>query len=193
MPRRDKFPWTSMNVGLAVNGHGEALCMFSEILRVSIKPDEVTYIGVLTACSHPGMVEQGRELFSRMTAQHGIELNLVHFRCLVDLLGRSGLLEEAHKVLYSMPLRPKAVIWGALFGACRAHKYQEMMWEKLSEQRRAMTDGNGSIHKFVAAGDESHPQSDEIYAKLDETMRELRLAGCRPDTSEVFLDMEERK
>lgn len=234
MPCRDKFTWTTMIVGLAINGHGEeALHMFLEMQKASIEPDEVTYIGVLTACVHTGMVEKGRKLFSRMTAKHGIKPKLAHFGCLIDLLGRSGLLKEAEKVINSMPMRPNAVIWGTLLGACRVHKDPEMaemaakeilelepdngavyillcnvfsackMWEKLSEVRRIMTvkgiqkapgcsmiEINGSIHKFVA-GDQSHPQSDEIYVKLEEMVRELRLDGYKPDTSEVFLHTRE--
>ncbi|MBA0569168.1 hypothetical protein Golob_006623 [Gossypium lobatum] len=123
MPRRDKFTWTAMIVGLAINGHGEeALSMFFEMLRASIKPDEITYIGVLCACSHAGLVNEGRKFFASMTAEHGVEPNVAHYGCMVDLLGRAGHLQEACEVIKNMPMKPNKIIWGALLGACRVHK-----------------------------------------------------------------------
>ncbi|KAF8400712.1 hypothetical protein HHK36_014012 [Tetracentron sinense] len=110
MAHRDKFTWTAMIVGLAVNGHGqEALELFSQMLRASIKPDEVTYIGVLCACTHGGMVDRGREFFSSMTTHYGIEPNVAHYGCMVDLLGRAGQLREAQEVIKNMPMKPNSI------------------------------------------------------------------------------------
>ncbi|KAH1055176.1 hypothetical protein J1N35_033241 [Gossypium stocksii] len=234
MPRRDKFTWTAMIVGLAINGHGEeALSMFSEMLRASIKPDEITYIGVLCACSHAGLVKEGRKFFASMTAEHGVEPNVAHYGCMVDLLGRAGHLQEACEVIKNMPMKPNTIIWGALLGACRVHKdvgIAEMAaknileldpqngavyvllcniyayckkWDSLHELRESMmhrgirkTPGcsliemNGVVHEFVA-GDQSHSRSKEIYSKLDNMTRDLKLAGYSPDTSEVSLDIGE--
>ncbi|MBA0867655.1 hypothetical protein Goshw_002514 [Gossypium schwendimanii] len=234
MPRRDKFTWTAMIVGLAINGHGEeALSMFFEMLRASIKPDEITYIGVLCACSHAGLVNEGRKFFASMTAEHGVEPNVAHYGCMVDLLGRAGHLQEACEVIKNMPMKPNKIIWGALLGACRVHKdvgIAEMVaknilesdpqngavyvllcniyayckkWDSLHELRESMmhrgirkTPGcsliemNGVVHEFVA-GDRSHPRSKEIYSKLDNMTRDLKLAGYSVDTSEVFLDIGE--
>ncbi|MBA0839869.1 hypothetical protein Goarm_005561 [Gossypium armourianum] len=234
MPRRDKFTWTAMIVGLAINGHGEeALSMFFEMLRASIKPDEITYIGVLCACSHAGLVNEGRKFFASMTAEHGVEPDVAHYGCMVDLLGRAGHLQEACEVIKNMPMKPNKIIWGALLGACRVHKdvgIAEMAaknileldpqngavfvllcniyayckkWDSLHELRESMmhrgirkTPGcsliemNGVVHEFVA-GDRSHPRSKEIYSKLDNMTRNLKLAGYSPDTSEVFLDIGE--
>ncbi len=234
MPRIDKFTWTTMIVGLAINGHAEeALDMFSEMLKASIAPDEITYIGVLCACTHTGMVDIGRKFFAGMTTQHGIEPNVAHFGCMIDLLGRAGHLKEAHEVIKNMPMKPNSVVWGALLGACRVHKDAEMAemvakqilelepengavyvllcniyaacnrWENLREVRQMMIDRgikktpgcsliemSGIVHEFVA-GDQSHPQSKEIYSKLDEMTRDLKFAGYSPDTSEISLDVGE--
>ncbi|XVF26539.1 hypothetical protein REPUB_Repub14bG0026000 [Reevesia pubescens] len=234
MPRRDKFTWTAMIVGLAINGLGEeALGMFSEMLRASIKPDEITYIGVLCACTHTGMVDVGRKFFASMTTEHGVEPNVAHYGCMVDLLGRAGHLQEACEVIKNMPMKPNSIVWGALLGACRVHKDVEIAemaakqileldpqngavyvllcniyasckrWDSLHELRELMmnrgikkTPGcsliemNGVVHEFLA-GDQSHPQSKEIYLKLDKMTRDLKLAGYSPDTSEVFLDIGE--
>ncbi|GMI72427.1 hypothetical protein like AT3G15930 [Hibiscus trionum] len=234
MPRKDKFTWTAMIVGLAINGHGEeALGMFSEMLRASIKPDEITYIGVLCACSHAGMVHEGRKFFASMTTEHGVEPSVTHYGCMVDLLGRAGHLQEACEVIKNMPMKPNTIVWGALLGACRVHKdvgIAEMAakqileldpkngavyvllcniyasckrWDSLHELRESMmhrgikkTPGcsliemNGVVHEFVA-GDRSHPRLNEIFLKLDNMTRDLKLAGYSPDTSEVFLDLGE--
>lgn len=127
MPRRDKFTWTAVIVGLAANGHGKkALNMFSEMLDAQETPDEVTYVGVLSACTHAGMVNEGRNYFASMATHHEIEPNIVHYGCLVDLLGRSGNLKEAYNVIKNMPMKPNTIVWGTLLGACRLHKDVEM-------------------------------------------------------------------
>ncbi|KAF4399736.1 hypothetical protein G4B88_022819 [Cannabis sativa] len=123
LPQRDKFTWTAVIVGLAVNGHGEeALDMFSQMLKASITPDEVTCIGVLCACTHTGMVDKGRKFFASMISQHGIQPNVAHYGCMVDLLGRAGHLKEAYETILNMPVKPNSIVWGALLGACRVHK-----------------------------------------------------------------------
>ncbi|KAK2994481.1 hypothetical protein RJ640_021286 [Escallonia rubra] len=127
MPRKDKFTWTAMIVGFSVNGQGkEALDMFSQMLTASVKPDQITYIGVLCACTHSGMVDEGRKFFASMTTQHGVEPNISHYGCMVDLLGRAGNLREAYEVIKNMPLTPNSVVWTALLGACKVHKDAEM-------------------------------------------------------------------
>ncbi|XP_065867233.1 putative pentatricopeptide repeat-containing protein At3g15930 [Euphorbia lathyris] len=234
MPQQDKFAWTAMIGGLAINGYGEeALDMFDKMLKASVTPDEITYIGVLCACTHTGMVDEGRKFFSTMTTQHGIEPNVTHYGCMVDLLGRSGHLTEAYEVIKNMPTRPNSIVWGALLGACRIHKNAEMAemaakqmleiepangavyvilcniyaacnkWDKLRQLRNAMLERgikkipgcsliemNGVVHEFVA-GDQSHPQTKDIYLKLDEMTNDLKVSGYKPDTSEVFLDIAE--
>ncbi|KAJ7951915.1 Pentatricopeptide repeat-containing protein [Quillaja saponaria] len=234
MHQRDKFTWTAMIVGLAVNGYSEeAHNMFSDMLKASVAPDEITYIGVLCACTHNGLVDKGWEFFASMTTQHGIQPNVAHYGCMVDLLGRAGHLKEAYKVIQNMPLKPNSIVWGALLGACRVHKDAELAemaakqilelephngavyvllcniyaackrWESLRDVRKVMMDRgikktpgcsmiemNGIVHEFVA-GDQSHPQSKKIYAKLEEMVSELKFVGYSPDTSEVFLDIGE--
>lgn len=127
MQCRDKFTYTTMIVGYASNGHGaEALVAFSQMLQESIKPDEITCIGVLCACTHTGLVDEGRKFFGNMRGKYGIEPNVTHYGCMVDLLGRAGGLREAYEVIESMPMKPNSVVWGALLGACRVYKNVEM-------------------------------------------------------------------
>ncbi|XP_007023277.2 PREDICTED: putative pentatricopeptide repeat-containing protein At3g15930 [Theobroma cacao] len=149
MPWRDKFTWTAMIFGLAINGHGEeALGMFSEMLRASIKPDEVTYIGVLCACTHAGMVDEGRKFFASMTTEHGVQPNVAHYGCMVDLLGRAGHLQEACEVIKNMPMKPNSIVWGALLGGCRLHKDVEIA-EMAAKQILESDPDNGAVYVML--------------------------------------------
>ncbi|XP_078433998.1 tetratricopeptide repeat (TPR)-like superfamily protein [Wolffia australiana] len=115
--------WSAMIGGYAINGCGlEAMEIFSSMRRSGLKPNVVTFVSVLSACSHAGLVDQGRHWFSAMKEEYGIDPGLEHHACMVDLLGRAGKLREAHALITSMTLEPDAVIWGALLSACRVHK-----------------------------------------------------------------------
>jgi pentatricopeptide repeat protein len=122
MHSRDKFTWTAIILGLAVNGHGEeAIDMFHRMIRVSEAPDEVTFIGVLTACTHAGLVDKGREFFRSMIHSYKIAPNVVHYGCMIDLLARAGNITEALETIEQMPVTPNATILGTLLAACRVH------------------------------------------------------------------------
>lgn len=134
-----------MIVGLAANGCGrKALNMFAEMLNASETPDEITSIGVLSACTHSGLVNEGRSFFISMTTQHGIEPNVMHYGCMVDLLGRAGLLKQVHKIIKDIPIKPNTVVWGALLGDCRVHKDVEMA-EKAAQQLLQSEPENGAV------------------------------------------------
>ncbi|KAG8094097.1 hypothetical protein GUJ93_ZPchr0012g19809 [Zizania palustris] len=117
MARRDVYTYTSMIMGLAMHGRGEdALALFAGMRRAGVRPNEVTLLGVLSACCHAGLVEEGLQQFSAMP-EPGIE----HYGCVVDMLGRAGRLDEAEELIAAMPVLPDALIWGSLLAACRAH------------------------------------------------------------------------
>ncbi|KAK4362180.1 hypothetical protein RND71_017421 [Anisodus tanguticus] len=165
MACRDNFTWTSMIIGLATNGHErEALDMFFEMLRASETPDDVTYI-VLSACTHMGMIYEGKRFFASMNSPHGSQPNVVHYGCMVDLLGRAGRLEEAYEVIKNMPVKPISIVWGALLGACRIHKDVQMA-EIATQQLLQLEPGNGAVYVL----------SCNIYAacKKWENLRETR-------------------
>ncbi|KAM3328893.1 hypothetical protein ACQJBY_026162 [Aegilops geniculata] len=127
MHSRDKFTWTAVILGLAVNGHGEeAIDMFDRMLRAVEAPDEVTFIGVLTACTHAGLVDKGRDFFVSMTLTYRIAPNVMHYGCIIDLLGRAGKLREALETIGKMPMKPNSAIWGTLLAACRVHGNSEI-------------------------------------------------------------------
>lgn len=99
----------------------EALEYFEQMKKEGIKPDKITFTSVLSACTHVGLVEEGRKHFRSMFVEYGIIPMGEHYSCFVDLLGRAGRLEEAEVVILSMPFKPGASVWGALLSACRVH------------------------------------------------------------------------
>ncbi|KAM6583824.1 hypothetical protein CsatB_010826 [Cannabis sativa] len=120
--RRNLCSWNSMIMALAVHGKcKEALVLFKKMLAVEIRPDDVTFVGLILSCTHGGMVTKGRQIFQSMEQNFGITPKLEHYGCMVDLLGRAGELEEAYELIQEMPMKPDNVIWGALLGACSFH------------------------------------------------------------------------
>ncbi|KAJ8900666.1 hypothetical protein K2173_025443 [Erythroxylum novogranatense] len=121
--RRNLCTWNSMIMGLAVHGRShQALQLYDQMTREGSAPDDVTFVGLFLACTHGGMVAKGRQLFETMERKYNIKPKLEHYGCMVDLLGRAGELEEAYRLIQSMPMKPDSVIWGALLGACSFHK-----------------------------------------------------------------------
>ncbi|BFG33937.1 hypothetical protein CerSpe_202110 [Prunus speciosa] len=120
--RRDVFVWSAMIAGLAMHGQGrDALEFFSKMLEAKVKPNAVTFTNVLCACSHTGLVDEGRTFFYQMEPVYGVVPGIKHYACMVDILGRSGNLDEAVELIEKMPIPPTASVWGALLGACKLH------------------------------------------------------------------------
>lgn len=121
-PQKGLSSWNSMISGLAIHGCGEeAIRIFSRLQSSCLRPDHVSFLGVLTACNHSGMVDEARYYFSLMIITYKIQPTIKHYGCMVNLLGRAGHLEEAEELINSMPIDPDVVIWGSLLSACRNH------------------------------------------------------------------------
>ncbi|KAH6769932.1 LOW protein: PPR containing-like protein [Perilla frutescens var. hirtella] len=171
MEERDVSAWTAAIGAMAMEGNGKrALELFHEMLRQGISPDAVVFSGVLTACSHSGLVEQGMQIFNSMKG-HGITPHIVHYGCVVDLLGRAGFLHEALDFINSMPLEPNAAIWNAFLGACRKHKNEEMATHAAEMMTKCDGDQTG-LHVLLS----------NIYAS----------AGKWSDVARVRMEMKER-
>lgn len=122
MKERDVWTWNSIIGGLAFYGQAEqAIQFFNKMLEEGTCPNAVSFLCVLGACSHAGLVEDGQRYFSLMKDRYRIEPSARHYNCIVDMLGRAGLLDEAFAILSSMRCEPSAVIWRTLLGACRIH------------------------------------------------------------------------
>ncbi|XP_059633752.1 pentatricopeptide repeat-containing protein At2g13600-like [Cornus florida] len=119
---KDLISWNTMMAGYSQSGQGRKVIeTFQDMLKLGFTPDHISYVSVLSGCSHSGLLHEGQHYFSVMTKDHGISPTCEHFACMVDLLGRAGLLEQAKDLINEMPLEPNAAVWGALLGACRIH------------------------------------------------------------------------
>ncbi|GMJ02751.1 ROOT INITIATION DEFECTIVE 4 [Hibiscus trionum] len=137
MPWRDIVSWNAMISGLAQNGHGnEALELFDELLLEGTEPDYVTFVNILSACSHMGLVERGWAYFNMMSDKFGILPRVEHYACMVDMLGRAGKLDEAKEFIESATIDHGMCLWRILLSACRNFRNYELgayAGEKLME------------------------------------------------------------
>ena len=115
----DVISWNSMIKAYALHGQAkEALQLFSQI---NVQPDPTTFVALLSACSHAGLVEEGIRIFHCMQRSYNIAPQVDHYACMVDLYGRAGKIHEAEKLIGEMPMEPDSVVWSALLGSCRKH------------------------------------------------------------------------
>ncbi|KAJ4907711.1 Pentatricopeptide repeat-containing protein [Raphanus sativus] len=142
---RNVVTWTTIITGLATHGlGGEALTMFNRMVEAGVRPNSVTFIAVLSACSHVGLVDLGKRLFTSMRSEYGIEQNIEHFGCLIDLLGRAGRLKEAEEVSKSMPFEANAAIWGSLLAASNVHHDLELGERALNQLIKLEPNNSGN-------------------------------------------------
>lgn len=122
MQVQNVITWTALIVGYAQNGRGkESLKFYDQMLASGTKPDFITFIGLLFACSHAGLLEKGQYYFESMNRVYGIKPGPEHYACMIDLFGRSGKLNEAEALLNQMAVEPDGTVWKALLAACRVH------------------------------------------------------------------------
>ncbi|KAK9078666.1 hypothetical protein SSX86_002723 [Deinandra increscens subsp. villosa] len=125
--RKDVISWNAMIGGYASHGYADkALELFGVMKELLIKPTYITFISVLNACANTGLAEEGRMHFKSMVNDFGIKPRVEHFATLVDIVGRSGQLDEAMDVIEGMPIEPDKAVWGALLGACKVHNNMKL-------------------------------------------------------------------
>ncbi|OAY80860.1 Pentatricopeptide repeat-containing protein [Ananas comosus] len=180
MREKDISTWNSIIRGLAFHGHSkEALQLFDEMLNKRLRPDEITFVGVLVACSHGGMVDEGQRYFLLMQNEYRIEPNIRHYGCMVDILGRAGLLKEAFKFVGEMKVEPNAIVWRTLLGACRVHGDVELGKRANEELMKVQSEESGdyvllsNIYASVGEWDGS-----EKVRKLMDDSGVCKEAGC---------------
>lgn len=133
--RKDVKCWTAMILAYGVNGGAKnAITLFHRMEEEDFRPNEVTFLAVLNACSHGGLVTEGMKCLRKMVQHYGLTPRIEHYGCIIDLLGRAGLLEDAHELIESLPIEGDATAWRALLAACRVHgnvELGELVKEKL--------------------------------------------------------------
>lgn len=121
MPHPDLVTWTSIIAGHAQNGQPmEALQYFDLLLKSGTRPDDIVFVGALSACTHAGLVDKGLEIFHSIT-EHGLTHTVDHYACMIDLLSRTGKLKEAEALIDNMLLKPDKFVWSSLLGGCRIY------------------------------------------------------------------------
>ncbi|KOM46255.1 hypothetical protein LR48_Vigan06g156100 [Vigna angularis] len=123
MKMKNVISWNVMILGLASHGNGEeALALFTKMLQQNVeRPNDVTFLGVLSACSHGGLIDEGRQCIDIMDRYYNIQPTIKHYGCMVDLLGRAGLVDDAYNLIKNMPVECNAIVWRTLLAACRLH------------------------------------------------------------------------
>lgn len=146
MPKRDTVSWNTIIAGYGIHGLGdESVSLFLKMESAALAPDDITFICLLSACSHSGLVCEGKHWFLTMKEKYKIVPRMEHFICMVDLLGRGGLLNEGYDFIKEMPFEADVRVWGALLGACRVHKNIELGEEVSRMIHKLGPEGTGSF------------------------------------------------
>ncbi|XP_027910620.1 pentatricopeptide repeat-containing protein At3g29230-like [Vigna unguiculata] len=187
MAKRDVVSWNSMIQGFAMHGHGKkALELFSRMVDEGFEPDRCTFIGLLCACTHAGLVNEGRKYFYSMEKVYGIVSEIEHYGCMVDLLGRGGHLEEAFTLLRNMPMKPNAIILGTLLNACRMHNDVDLA-RAVCEQLFKLEPSNAGNYSLLS----------NIYAQAGDWMNmanvrlQMKNTGRQKPSGASFIEVEE--
>lgn len=235
-PGQDVVTWNAIIAGCVQHGQGkEALQLFEQMQLTGLKPDRITFILIISACRHLGLVDAGRHYLDSMSRDFGIKPEAEHYACIVDLLGRAGHLDEAMDFIKQISAEPSVSVWQMLLCACRVHGNTKLgqfaaerildlephvaetyvllsntyaaagKWDEVAKVRALMKyrgvikepecswiEAQKKVHSFVV-GDISHPQIDDIYAKLEVLSRQMEEAGYKPGTVPVLHDVEDKQ
>lgn len=180
MPMKNVVTWNAMMSGYGLHGHAhEALKMFGEMVECKVPLSGVSFVSILYACSHAGLVKEGEEIFHAMVQDHGFEPLAEHYACMVDLFGRAGKLEKALDFINKMPVDPGSAVWGSLLGACMIHKNTNLA-RVVSDKLFELEPENVGYHVLLSniySADRNYPQA----ATVRQVVRKRNLAktpGC---------------
>lgn len=180
MGTKNVVSWSAMISGYGMHGHGEhAVAVFAQMQQTDVKPDHIAFLSVLSACSHAGLVDEGRKYFDCMIREHGVMPWLDHFACMVDLLGRAGNLDEAEDFIKKMPVEPNIGVWLSLLGACRVHRNIEI-GERTAEQLLAIDSANVECYMLLSNIYADAGRWDDV-TKVRKAMKERglkKIPGC---------------
>ncbi|KAF0904365.1 hypothetical protein E2562_033571 [Oryza meyeriana var. granulata] len=185
MPQRDVISWSTMISGLAQNGRSiEALKVFDMMRSEGPRPNHITMTGVLFACSHSGLVEDGWYYFRSMQKLFGIQPQREHCNCMVDLLGRAGKLDDAVKFIHEMNFQPDSVIWRTLLGACRMHKNANLAAYAAKEILKLEPDDQGAWILL------SNTYADlRQWADAEKSWKVIRDRGVKKDPGRSWIEL----
>ncbi|KZV54221.1 chlororespiratory reduction 2 family protein [Dorcoceras hygrometricum] len=180
MSRRDVVAWNSMISSYGIHGFGsEARNVFHEMVMLGVSPTPISFVSVLGACSHSGLVDEGKSLFDSMVREYGIDPTVEHYACMVDLLGRANRFDEATKIIENIGDKAGAKVWGSLLGSCRIHCYVELA-ERASEKLFELEPMNAGNYVLLADIYTEAKMWDEVkrVKKLLEIRGLRKVSGC---------------
>ncbi|KAJ0978812.1 hypothetical protein J5N97_014286 [Dioscorea zingiberensis] len=147
---RDAGLWNAMMVGYGMHGYcEEALSLFHRMRVSGVRPNEITFSCILSACSHSGLVTEGRRIYDIMISEYKILARQEHYACMVDMLGRAGYLEDAFVFIKNLPEEPTRDVWGAFLSACRVHSDAKLA-EIATENLMRFTSGSADAGYHIA-------------------------------------------
>ncbi|KAF6147074.1 hypothetical protein GIB67_036793 [Kingdonia uniflora] len=178
--QKDVYVWSAMIAGLGMHGCGrDAINLFLRMQEFKVKPNAVTFTNLLTACSHSKLVYEGKYYFNRMVPVYGVSPQVKHYACMVDILGRAGLIDEAVTLIEKMPIVPGASVWGALLGSCRTHGNVDLAQHAFSSLIK-LEPGNHGAYVILSNMHAKLGNWDEV-SRLRKVMRDSRIKkepGC---------------
>ena len=150
MEERHVTTWNAMIDGYGTHGLGkDAVELFNDMQKGTIKPNDITFLCIISACSHSGLVQEGLRFFSSMKEDYGLEPAMDHYGAMVDLLGRAGQLNIAWDFIQDMPVEPGITVFGAMLGACKIHKNVEL-GEKAAKKLFELNPDEGGYHVLLS-------------------------------------------
>jgi pentatricopeptide repeat protein len=185
---RDVVSWSTMILAYAQHGHGqEALQLFEQMQQEGVKPDLITFMGVLSACSNVGLVDEGQRYFQSMSRDHALTPTVEHYGCMVDILGRAGCIKEVQQVILEMPVQPDSALWGSLLAACKLQGNVEV-GEWAAENRLKLEPQNAGTYILLS----------NIYAaarKWDDVAmvrKVMEFRGLTNETDQISIEVNDR-
>ncbi|KAK8694041.1 hypothetical protein V6N13_071605 [Hibiscus sabdariffa] len=170
----DHVSWSSMIAAYGFHGRGvEAVELFEQMEKEGLEPNDVTFLSLLYACSHCGLKDKGLDFFNLMTEKYGIKPGVHHYTCIVDLLGRSGCLNEAEAMIRSMPVKGDAIIWKTLLSACKIHKNAGMA-RRVAEEVLKLDPLDSASYVLLANVHASEKRWHDV-SEVRKTMRDRRV------------------
>ncbi|KAF8387832.1 hypothetical protein HHK36_026493 [Tetracentron sinense] len=187
MPQRNICSWNAMLCGLAMHGHGaEALAVFKQMESAHVGANDVTFVGVLCACCHIGSVDEGHRQFNRMCNEFNISPKVEHYGCMVDILGRAGLIDEAKKLIKNMSVEPNVVVWGAFLSACKIHG-DTNIGEDMVRHLQKLATGDGGCYVLLSNIYAAENRWDEV-SKMRKMMRRMGVEKKNPGCSSIEVE-----
>ncbi|PON97494.1 Tetratricopeptide-like helical domain containing protein [Trema orientale] len=172
--------WNAMLVGFSMHGLGQlSLNYFTRMIEAGVKPDGVSFLGVLVGCSHAGLVDEARKLFNDMESVYMVSREQKHYGCMADLLGRAGLIEEAMEMIKRMPMGGDVFVWGGLLSGCRLHGNVEVA-KKAAQRVMELKPEDGGVYSIMANVYANAEQWDDVVKmrRSRDSKRVKKNAGC---------------